>query len=84
MFASRMAILLPVQVGDRLCLTVLCESARDDGCKLKYRKYRLYVGKNLFNVSVTERWQRLPREIVECPSLEIFRRGLGIVLSNLL
>jgi len=33
--------------------------------------------KNFFTLSVTEHWNRLPREAVEYPSLEIFKTHLG-------
>jgi len=33
---------------------------------------------------VTEPWNRLPREVVESPSLEIFKTHLDKVLYNLL
>lgn len=85
MFVSRMATLLSLQVEEETdCLAVPCKSARDDGCKLKYRKFCLYVGKNFSSVRVTEHWHRLPEEVVESPSLEFFRRGLGTVMSHLL
>ena len=33
---------------------------------------------------VTEHWRRLPRGVVESPSLEKFKSGLDVVLGNLL
>jgi len=33
----------------------------------------MIIRKNLFTWKVTEHWNRLPRGIVESPSLEIFR-----------
>lgn len=39
--------------------------------------------KNIFKVTVVKQWNRLPREITESPSLEIFRTWLDKVLSNL-
>ena len=35
-------------------------------------------------MKVTEHWNRLPREVVESPSLEIFKTHLDKVLSSLL
>ena len=40
--------------------------------------------KNFFTLRVMERWNRLPREVVESPSLEIFRTHLDKVLCSLL
>ncbi|KGL84279.1 hypothetical protein N309_11622, partial [Tinamus guttatus] len=51
-----------------------------NGCKLKHRKFNLHVRKNFFTVRVTEHWNRLPREVVEFPSLEIFKTLLDAIL----
>ena len=40
--------------------------------------------KNFFPLRVTEHWNRLPREVVESHSLEIFKTHLDEVLCNLL
>ena len=40
--------------------------------------------KNFFPLRVTEPWNRLPREVVESPSLEIFQAHLDVVLCSLL
>jgi len=44
---------------------------------------RLNMRKN-FPLKVTEPWNRLPREAVESPSLEIFQTRLDVVLCSLL
>jgi len=33
------------------------------------------LGKNLFTESMARHRNRLPREVVECPSLEVFKYG---------
>ncbi|KGL75542.1 hypothetical protein N309_03694, partial [Tinamus guttatus] len=48
--------------------------------KLKYQKFRRNLRKNFLTVRVPEHWNRLPREVVESPSLEIFQTRLDAVL----
>jgi len=57
---------------------------RGNGHKLKQRKFRLNMRKNFFTLRVMEHWNRLPREVVESPSLEIFKTHLDEALCNLL
>ena len=52
--------------------------------QLKQRKFQLKMRKNFFTLRVMEPWNRLPREAVESPSLEIFQPCLDAVLCNLL
>ena len=41
------------------------------------------VDKNFFTVRVKEHWIRLPREVVESPSLEMFKTCLDAYLCNM-
>jgi len=50
---------------------------------MRHRKFHLNVRKN-FPLRVMEPWNRLPREVVDSPSLEILKTRLDAVLCSLL
>jgi len=56
---------------------------RSDGFNLKEGRFRLDIRKKFFTIRVVKHWNRLPREVVDAPFLEVFKVGLVGALSNL-
>ncbi|KFQ58259.1 hypothetical protein N334_03830, partial [Pelecanus crispus] len=70
--------------GDRLFSRACCNRTRGNGCKLKEDRSRLAIRKTFFTVRVVKHWKRLPREVVEAPSLATFQVRLDGALSTLI
>ena len=64
--------------GARLFSAVCSNKTRGTSHKLEHGKLYLNMRKNFFTVRVTEHWNRLPTEVVESPSLEIFKTCLDL------
>ncbi|KFQ98825.1 hypothetical protein N306_07953, partial [Opisthocomus hoazin] len=53
------------------------------GFKLREGRFRLDIRKKFFTMRVVKHWHRLPREVVEAPSLETLKARRDGALSNL-
>ena len=65
-------------------MVVSSNRTRGNGQKLELKKFCTNTRKISSTVRVTEPWDRLLREPVELPSLEIFQNHLDAFLHNLL
>ena len=70
--------------GIRIFLMVPSGRIRGKRHKLEHRKFHLNMRKKFFTLRLMEHWNRLPTEVVESPSLEIFKTNLAAYLCDLL
>ncbi|KAK4819608.1 hypothetical protein QYF61_008303 [Mycteria americana] len=71
------------QDGDKLFSGACRDRTRGNGFKLKEGRFRLDKSKTFFTLRMVKQWPRLPREVVDAPSLETFKVRLDGALSNL-
>jgi len=62
---------------------VCSDRTRGNSSELKEGRFRLDTRKKFFTMRVVRHWNKWPREVVDAPSLEVFKARLDGALSNL-